>query len=192
MSPPTDVLRKGPIGPPVTNEDGGTVNPQAGFYVRAVHAPLDTSSALTLTGSFQAIPLVAGAALTLSFPNPDPKLRYYAEIAVPVLGTAAAAYDSQFGVQFQKTDSGGTPSGFVVQTNPNQRLDFDEDSTTANRVNQVIYRTQPVLGEDIQGAAAVAAGDTLLEIQFVALVSSGAADIPAGFANRWATLFETL
>lgn len=181
-------LRAGSEGPVIENAEGGTVDPGTGFYVRATQAALDTSAALVLTGAFQAIPLVSSAPLVLSFANPQPNLRYYGEIAVPIENGGATAYSAQFSVAFRRTDAGGTPGSWEDQTAP-QRYDYDQAQASIVS-NQLVYRSIPVLGSAIVGDP-VQNGDTLLEIRFQAL-GTNSATIPGGTANRWAWFFETL
>lgn len=188
---PSAVLRMPPMGAPIGNGDGGTVpvDPGEGFVLRCVDAPLDTSSALILTGAFQDIPLVGSAALELVLQNPNPDLRYHAEIGIPIENGGASAYTAQLTLAFQRTDSGGTPGAFVDQT-ADQRFNWGQTQATLVN-NMIVYKSRSVLGRDLIGAAAVQAGDQSLAVRFRALGTNNAT-IPAGSANRWARFCETL
>jgi hypothetical protein len=170
-------IRLSPSGPPLTNDDGGMANPGPGFQLRAEDA-LDSSGVLALTGTFQQIPTTTGL-IEVSLANPDPALRYSAELICVVQNTGAAVATWQIASSW-RVDAGA----FVDSTHV-----FGYQQVSATNESMCCKYTSPLTAGGLLSAPVLGAS-TLLTARFVARTTIGAAAMAGN--TLFARIIETL
>jgi len=171
-------IRYSPSGPIISNDDGGDAVPGPGFTLRIVDKQL-TAGSLTFSGSTQAIPATGPSDFILAITNPKPGLRYGCELLVCAQNVGGAGANWGIGCQYRVDGGAFSPEPELVRFAQTQAT-----SVSGQMKFQSLFR----LGKDLQ--APVLDASTLLEVQFTAIVTAGAAALTSG--TLAARLYETL
>jgi hypothetical protein len=171
-------IRYSPSGPIIGNDDGGEATPGPGFTLRIADRQ-NTAGALVFSGVAQAIPATGPSDFITSLTNPKPGLRYGAELLVCVQNTGGAVATVAIGAQY-RIDAGA----WVDEP----RVMRYSQVLAADATMPLKFQTLFTLGQDL--AAPVLDGSLLIDVQFTALVTVGAASLAN--CTLAARLYETL